>query len=55
MLSFLFTALDWSGDLAAVEVLPLEEGEPRFFGLVEPEDVFFDPSQVCTVSKVLCL
>ena len=52
-LSFLFIALDWSGNLTAVETLPLEEGEPFFFGLVELGDVFSDPSQVCTVSKGL--
>ena len=44
VLSFLLAALDWSGDLAAVEVLPLEEGKPRFFGLVDSGDMFFDPS-----------
>ena len=48
-LSFLFIALDWSGDL------PLEEGEPLFFGLVELGDAFSDPSQVCTVNLVQVL
>jgi hypothetical protein len=51
--SFFLLTLDWGGDLAAVEVLPLKEGEPRFFGLVELGEVLFDPSQVCTVSKGL--
>ena len=50
--SFLFTALDWSGDLTAVEVLPLEEGEPLFLELVVLGGVFTDSSKVAhTMNK----
>ena len=46
VLSFLFIALDWSGDLISAEVLSLEEGDLLFLGLVGLGDVSSDPSRV---------